>query len=297
MRSRRRVSLLFTIPLATVLLGCPSPASKSDEASTDAGKPNATAPILATEAEFLAELVPLPDGADAIQVDYTITGPALIGTMTTLITAGGQRRDQWELLSTLGDTQLRAAGVTIVNAAQIWTANEGHPGEVSDNHLAELARAYMRLEPAARAPVASSIRAWHQLLAEQRKTVSGDRAELLGVSCLQTRVAAQNVCMWEQTGLLLRYEGSAFTIEATQINREAKPAADAFTLPPEAANAERAGSGSGSGEPPKYNYDQILAEIAAGSYGNVSLLVVGSKSIPSLRLPASPDPPDSPNQD
>jgi hypothetical protein len=269
--------ILCVVPLG--LVGCPSSERKPDDVS-EAGKLEAVASIPATEAEFLAELVPLPDGAAAIQIDYAIEGPALTGTMTTTITAGGQRRDQWELLSTLGDTQLRAAGVTIVNPSQIWTANEGHPGELSDNHLSELARAYLRLDPAARAPVVASVRAWHQLLAEQRKTSGGaDRAELLGVACLQTRIAAQNVCMWEETGLLLRYEGSAFTIEATKLDRAPKLAADAFTLPPEAAGAARA-------EPAReYDYDQILAEIAAGSYGKVSLLVVGSKSIPSLRLP------------
>jgi hypothetical protein len=269
-----------------LLLGCPSTERKASDTSASAGKPEAAAPIPTTEAAFLTELVPLPDGATAIQVRYEITGPALTGTMTTSIAAGGQRRDQWELLSTLGDTELRAAGITIVNAQKIWTANDGHPGEVSDNHLAELARAYMRLEPHARAPVVESIRAWHQLLAEQRQTASAelaDHAELLGVSCLQTRVAAQNVCMWEQTGLLLRYEGSAFTIEAVEINRDPKLAANTFELPPQAAKAERPDPRA---EPaPEYNYDQILAEIAAGSYGNVSLLVVGSKSIPALRMP------------
>jgi hypothetical protein len=275
----------------TLLLGCPGSDRKADGAS-DADVSSAAAPIPTSEAEFLAELVPLPDGADAIQVKYAITGPALTGTMTTLITAGGQRRDRWELLSTLGDTQLRAAGITIVNAQKIWTANEGQPGEVSDNHLAELARAYMRLEPAARAPVVASIRAWHQLLAEQRQAASGDRAQLLGVSCLETRVAAQNVCMWEETGLLLRYEGSAFTIEAVEIDRDPKLAADTFALPPEAAQAERPPR-----SPSQHDYGQILAEIAAGSYGNVSLLVVGSKSIPSLRLPAAPGSTNSPNQD
>ncbi|KIG11858.1 hypothetical protein DB30_02378 [Enhygromyxa salina] len=282
---------LGVVSLAALLLGCPGAARKT-EAGSEAGEAKPAAPIPATEAEFLAELVPLDGGAQAIQVDYAITGPALTGTMTTSITTGGQRRDQWELVSTLGDTQLRAAGVTIVNAKQIWTANEGHPGELSDNHLAELARAYLRLEPDARAPVVESIRAWHALLAEQRKATAGDRAELLGVSCLQTRIAAQNVCMWEETGLLLRYEGSAFTIEATKINREPKLPANAFELPAEAAGAQRA-------EPAHtYDYDQILTEIAAGSYGNVSLLVVGSKSIPSLRLPdpaASSNPQDSPD--
>jgi hypothetical protein len=278
------------ISVMPLLLACPSSDRKTDGGS-EATVSNTVAPIPASEAEFLAELVPLPDGADAIQVKYAITGPALTGTMTTSITAGGQRRDQWELLSTLGDTQLRAAGVTIVNTTKIWTANEGQPGEVTDNHLAELARAYMRLDPAARAPVVESIRAWHQLLAEQREAAGGARAQLLGVSCLETRVAAQNVCMWEQTGLLLRYEGSAFTIEAVEIDRNPKLAADAFALPPQAAQAER------PAQPSQHDYGQILAEIAAGSYGNVSLLVVGSKSIPSLRLPASTDPTNSPNRD
>ncbi|PRP90502.1 hypothetical protein ENSA5_64170 [Enhygromyxa salina] len=265
-----------------LVLGCKLGREADDKSSEGGPKVEAAAAMPTSEAEFLAELVPLPGDSEAIEVRYAITGPALSGEMTTSITAGGKRRDAWVLRSTAGDTELRAAGTTIVNAEQIWTANEGEAGEIRDNHLAELARAFMRLEPEARAPVVESIRAWHRLLAEQREESRGDRAEVLGVSCLQTRVAAQNVCMWEETGLLLRYEGSAFTIEATEIDLAAKLEADAFLLPRAAAKAEVQPAPSSG---PAYDYDKILDEIAAGSYGKVSVLVVASQGVPTLRLP------------
>jgi hypothetical protein len=277
--SARAWALVAAAGLA--LLGCKSSeqgGSEAGAAKAEAGEVEAAAPIPTTEAGFLAELVPLPEGAEAIAVEYEITGPALVGEMTTTITAGGKRRDDWELRSTTSDTTLRAAGSTIVNPSRIWTASEGSGGELRQNPLAELAAAYMRLEPEARAGVVESIRAWHRLLAEQRERERGRRAEVLGVSCLQTRIAAQNVCMWEETGLLLRYEGSAFTIEAKKIDRDPKLEAGVFELPPEAAELEVTPVA-------EQDYDQILQDIAAGSYGSVSALVLGSRGLPSLSLP------------
>src|SRR5262245_55387780 len=59
-----------------------------------------TAAVPKTEAGFLAELAPLPDGVSAIEVRYRITqitGSALSGEMTVVVAAGGNRREQWEL--------------------------------------------------------------------------------------------------------------------------------------------------------------------------------------------------------
>lgn len=257
-------------------------AAQTSEAETSAR------PIPDSAEAFLAELLPLPDGAgEAIELRYTITGPALSGELVTVIAAGGRRRDRWELRSSAGDAGLRADGITIINAQDIWTGHDGGAGERRANHLGELARAYLALEPDARAAVVDSIRAWHQTLAEQRERHAGERAQILGVSCLLTRVAAQNVCMWEEAGLLLHYEGAAFTVDATKIDRSIELGPDSFDLPAPAASLEPVAS-----QP--HDYSAVLAELAAGSYATVSLLVLGAKGVPELRLPEPAEPAEPP---
>jgi hypothetical protein len=167
-------------------------------------------------------------------------------------------------------------------------AHAGVPGAPTHSHLGALARAYLQLPQDARAPVVESIRAWHRMLAEQRAKDDSATAEVLGVPCLQTRIAAQNVCMWEETGLLLRYEGSAFRLEATHIDRAPKLDPDTFALPPEAKSATPITTA-------EQDYAQILQDIAGGSYGSVSALLFAGDALPALRAPepapAEPAPP------
>jgi hypothetical protein len=130
------------------------------------------------------------------------------------------------------------------------------------------------------------------MLAEQRERDDDARSEVLGVACLQTRVAAQNVCMWEETGLLLRYEGSAFRIEAFSIDRAPQLQPDMFALPSEAQGAVPTAA-----EPA---YEQILRDIADGSYGSVSALLLAPEVLPELRAPKptelAPGSPMPPNE-
>lgn len=279
-------------------LGVIAACKGGDGAAKDSGAAQtheAALTVPTTEAEFLRVLAPLPDGAEAIEVRYRITQvgdeSALSGEMTTILAAGGNRREQWDLWAGQGETRLRTTGVRIVTADRMWLANEGAPGEMSTNHMGALARAYLQLPEDQRAAVVESIRAWHRMLAEQRQQGGDAQSEVLGVACLQTRIAAQNVCMWEETGLLLRYEGSAFRIEAQSIDRSPKIGPDTFTLPPAALSARYA-----AGSPP--NYDQILRDIAGGSYGSVSALLLAPEVLPELRpptptefAPGSPPPP------
>ena len=118
--------------------------------------------------------------------------------------------------------------------------------------------------------------------------------------CLQTRIAAQNICLWEETGLMLRYEGSAFRIEAVNIDRAPKLAPDTFTLPREAGEAvEATNADPAAGAEP--NYEQVLRDIAGGSYGGVSALLLAPDALPNLfapelPVPEPPSPPPEPNQ-
>src|SRR5690606_20930748 len=99
------------------------------------------------------------------------------------------------------------------------------------------------------------------------------------------------VCMWEETGLLLRYEGSAFRIEATHIDRAPKLGPDVFALPPEAHAATAIATTA-------QDYEPILQDIAAGSYGSVSALLFAGDAMPALRMPepapAEPPPHEHP---
>jgi hypothetical protein len=259
-----------------LLVACKGDQSRQEDAPAEAAKPDSGAPLPTSEAEFLAELAPLPDGAAAIEVRYQITGSALTGDMTITLAAGGNRREHWELRT---DTKgLGTKGLRIVTADQVWIANEGAPGELSTNPLGDLARAYLLLPEDGRRPIVESIRDWHRMLAEQRERDDSARAEVLGVTCLQTRIAAQNVCLWEETGLLLRYEGSAFRMEATHIDRAPKLGPDAFVLPPEAKAAAPVVAA-------KQDYGKILEDIAAGSYGSVSALLLAGEALPDLHVP------------
>jgi hypothetical protein len=287
-------SILLVFGLLAACKGDERPADSAPVSESQ--RSDSPTPVPTSEAAFLAELAPLPDGVSALQVHYEITqvtgqitGSALTGEMTITLAAGGNRRDHWELRAGTGaaepDTGLGTTGLRIVTPDLVWIANEGAPGELTQNHLGALARAYLQLPEDARAPVIESIRAWHRMLAEQRARDDSATAEVLGVTCLQTRIAAQNVCMWEETGLLLRYEGSAFRIEATQIDRAPTLEPDVFTLPPEAQTVTLIAAAA-------QDYTQILQDIAGGSYGSVSALLFAGDALPALRVPEAP--PDEP---
>lgn len=273
----------LALAIGLMVAACKGDKESVDSAAKETPKSDEAASLPADARAFLAELAPLPDGLEAIEVRYHITqatGSALSGEMTIVLGAGGIRREQWELRAGTGEAELRTTGLRIVTPDHVWIANEGTPGELSANHLGALASAYFRLPEESRAGVIESIRKWHRMLAEQRERDAAATDEVLGVKCLQTRIAAQNVCMWEETGLLLRYEGSAFRIEAFSIERAPQLQPDTFELPPEAKTAASAPAAT------QHDYEQILRDIAAGSYGSVSALLLAPDVLPQLRAPA-----------
>lgn len=269
--------IIFAVALSFAL-GCKTDERDSTKATPERATKPEPARMPSNEVEFLAELIPLPDNAGAIEISYAVTGPALEGEMTILVAAGGNKRERWELRTTGANTQLRSAGLGIVNAEQIWHAPEGKPGELRQNQLGALARAWSALDEAKRGAVVTAIRDWHAMLDKRRAEVPGDQGEILGVACLQTRIAAQNLCMWESVGLFLRYEGSAFTIEATQINRSPTIPQDAFELPAEASEATLV-------EVPPIDFGAALDQAAAGNFAELFLLVSQTRALPKLERP------------
>lgn len=281
----RSAGLAALALLSTLTVGCKGDRQASDK-NGDGDSPRAeaeAAPELPTdEAAFLALLAPLPGGAEAIEIHYRVEGPdvdgrpadaALAGEMSVALGPGGVRRDRWELRSNAGDAYLRAAGSRIVTPDQIWTAPAGQPGTIVDHHLGGLARAYLERGAEDQAKIVAGIETWRRTLAEQRERAAGERDEILGVSCLRTRLAGQNVCMWEETGALLEYQGSAFEIEAERIDRAPQLPDDTFVLPPISSQAERE-----TRDAP--DYDAILDDIIAGSYAKLSTLIYASATLP-----------------
>ena len=58
------------------------------------------------------------------------------------------------------------------------------------------------------------------------------RDTIEGQSCLETRVAGHDLCIWEETGLPLRYQGLTFSVVAREITVDAPVHAGTFALPP-----------------------------------------------------------------
>ena len=275
-----------TPPPTSLLCAClllAAAACKPDTPDSSAGQDSASRaatpdPLPTTEAEFLAELLPLPTDGGAIEIRYAVTGPALEGELTMLVREGGYKRETWELRTTGTPTPLRSAGLTIVNPEHIWTKPEGQPGQLRSHDLGALGRAWSGLEPDQRDAVATALRDWHGLLAKRRAEVPGDQTRILDVACLQTRVAAQNLCLWEEAGLFLRYEGSAFTIEAESIDRAPAVSADAFALPAEAKAATPVPA-------PKVDIAAALEQAATGNFGELFLLTAQIQAPPDVRAP------------
>jgi hypothetical protein len=276
------------LAVVLVLAGCKPDAPESSQASEGRSGP-AAAPLPKTEADFLAELLPLPTESGAIEIRYAVTGPALEGELTMLVREGGYKRETWELRTTGTPTPLRSTGLTVVNPEHIWTkasvdgpapseaapSKQSPPGQLRSYSLGALARAWAALDSEQRDAVAKAIRDWHGLLDKRRAEVPGDQTRILDVACLQTRVAAQNLCLWEQAGVFLRYEGSAFTIEAEAIDRDPAIPTDAFTLPPEAKSATPTPAAP-------VDFGRALEQAAAGDFGELFMLTAQIQALPEM---------------
>ena len=247
------------------------------------------APVPDTVEGFLAELAPLPNGAKGIQIDYEVSGPALSGELHTTLGPGGQRRDRWQLRSTAGDEFLTIAGTSVVSTTQLWIGSDGEPGELRPNALVELGKAYLARDAEERAKIIASIRSWHETLAAQRERNSGELDTVAGTSCLRTRIAAQNVCMWEQANVMLAYEGAAFSIKASKIDDQIELKADSFELPPLAVRAEKVEATGAQ------DFEGILDELAAGSHAKVAVLLYANLGMPAMQMPEAKAEPPSAN--
>ena len=93
---------------------------------------------------------------------------------------------------------------------------------------------------------------------------------IAGVECRVTRLASQDLCLWEATGLPLRYDGDAFELRAIRVELDPELGDRAFAI-----DDLPAPDGS-------FDAEAALEALAHGSYGEL-----GPWLHPGLRMPGS----------
>lgn len=212
-------------------------------------------PLPDDAAGILRELAPIPGGATVVV--YDVVGPAgLSGTLEVLAAEGGMRRDNWTISLPLptGAREIRGSSITTPDA--IWRAEGDDAGVVEPGRLRGVADAIAALDPTTRTSVLTQIRSWRDDLDRARAEDPGEQDTIAGVPCVRVRAGGGEVCTWEEAGLPLRYDGSAFSIVATHVEHDAQLGPHAFDIP---AMAARAPSMTSSKDP----HAQLVA-IAAG---------------------------------
>ncbi|MCA9685437.1 MAG: hypothetical protein KC457_24880 [Myxococcales bacterium] len=242
----------------------------------------ATAAALPADAKaFLARLQPLPtEDGHGVEIRYEVSGAMANGELQIQLAPGGLRRERWEISWAGADAEhpIVSRGTTITTPSKMWSARDGEPGEVAERALAKLADAWLALDEPQRRAALKSVDEWHAILAKQRQESPGERSSVQDIDCLQTRIAAQNLCLWEEAGVFLRYEGSAFTIVATAVDRQANFADDVFALPPQSARAKTL-------EVEPVDTNLILEALAAGNYEAMAGLLAPKLDLEALQKP------------
>ncbi len=266
--------------LGLVLAACPSAGTKQEGGGSQGSQDEPASParpaLPQSEAEFLDLLAPVPTESGAVRIRYSMTGPGgLAGELTVVQKAGGWRREDWSVSSSEAGT--KTSGTTLITPDLIWVNSDDLPGKIRDNYLRGLAIAWLKLDPQSRDKAAESLLAWRAELEKSREEHPGDVEVIHGVQCLRMRIAAQNLCMWEETGLLLRYQGGAFELAVLAV--ELAPAIDdaTFELPALAQLAERI-------PPEPSDPDGQIAALVRGDFAPVAGVLA-----PGLRVPGFVD--------
>lgn len=179
---------------------------------------------------FLHVLAPMP--SEGLAVSYVVSGPAgLSGSLEILVAPGGRRREAWSLELPMPDGESYWIEESAVQTEDyVWTGS-GDGLEVQRAPLGAIADAYLRLPHAERKRVVESLDAFRRRIVDARVEHPGPQREVLGVPCLATRLAAQELCVWEETGLPLEYRGNAFSLELQSIDEQADVPEEAFAVP------------------------------------------------------------------
>ncbi len=265
-----RVAVLALVLVAACTAEAPPPA--------DAQPRPAERAVPADARGFLTELLP-GTGGDVLVV-HRLEGPEGIGgSLEILARPGGRRRENWTVRIPVagGRTVERSATVLVGPEGIVATASDG-TRHVRRLPLAAWAAAFARAPADERRRIVASVRAFHRQVAEARRGHPGTRRTVAGTDCLWLRVAAQTVCLWEEAGIPLRYEGPLVAAEAVRVDRAPAFSADAFDLPEIPADAPvAAGFADLAQKPP----EAVLAALAEGDPDVLSRIAV-----PGLRPPS-----------
>ncbi|MEM7160010.1 MAG: hypothetical protein AAF799_44640 [Myxococcota bacterium] len=225
------------------------------------------APLPADRAEILRELAPLP--SDALVVVFEVQGPGgLEGTLEVLARPGGYRRENWTLEVPLGrEGTRRLAGSTIQTPDGVWMEGTA-PETFTSSPLGALADAYLELDEEHRREVMDNLRGLRSTLAEARGNELATPEKILGVPCHDARVATIDMCLWEATGLPLRYDSEGLKLRALNIDTKVSIGEHAFDLP-------FATSGDAN-----FDAEAALARLAEGDLSELAPLLH-----PGLRMP------------
>jgi len=229
----------------------------------------AEATLPADRTALLRELAPLP--SESLLVVYEIEGPGgVTGNLEVLARPGGWRRENWTIHVPLGEEGSRQLdGSTVQTPDGVWI--EGSDDPPAPSPLGALAEAWLALPEGSRRAVIEQLRAHRQALAAARAAEGEASERILDVPCHVTRVATIEMCLWEATGLPLRYASDGLRLRAVHIDDQANIGARAFE-PPAPARA--------AGAVPGLDPVAVLAKAAAGDLAELAPWLH-----PGLRLP------------
>lgn len=215
----------------------------------DEKSPAPVVPIPVDGAAFLAELAPLPFQVNkpvegrvetALRLSYHLVGPAgSSGELVVVLASAGLRTEAWHLTLPAVDggqgRDIRA--LRVQNRNWVWAAVGDSAGEKYPNPLNSVAEAYDARGEEARRRLVDTVRHWQSELDKARSQHPGEREEIEGISCLRMNMAGQVLCLWEETGLPLRHQGDAFSLELRGVDKAFVVDAETFALPAQAASA------------------------------------------------------------
>lgn len=254
--------------VAALLVGCGQAPATAPADFSDLTPPPAAdeADVPATREAFLARLAPLP--YDSVRIVYEVTGPGgMTGTLELLAAPGGRRREAWALKIEREDAgSIAIGGGSVQTPDRSWTDAVDGAAVVRRVPLGPIADAYLRLPDPARVRVTKSLRRYHAELDAARTTHPGQERETIeGQSCLMTRVTGHDLCIWEETGLPLRYQGRTFTVVAREIEVDTEVHPGAFALPPGGKRATDDGAA--------FDPAQSIERLAKGDAAELSRLL------------------------
>ena len=120
----------------------------------------------------------------------------------------------------------------------------------------------------ARREVIDNLRGLRSTLADARSNELATPEKILGVPCHDARVATIDMCLWESTGLPLRYDSEGLKLRALNIDTRASIGEHAFDLPFETASDD------------EFDAESALAQLAKGDLSGLAPLLH-----PGLRMP------------